>query len=517
VTPAQLPSDDAVTAFLTDVQGGPDGPAKVIVTHLSKVFLGKDRVLKLKRAVKFPFLDFRSLAARHKACLDEVAINSRFAPDLYKGVVAITQTADGSLALDGDGDVVDYVVDMQRFDEATLFDHLADQPRGLRGPMIESLADEIARLHAEGAPSTTHGGYAGIRMIAENNVQSFKSLDGDVFDPDLVERVTTETLTRIDAACALLDARRDAGHVRRCHGDLHLRNICLWHGKPTLFDGIEFSDDFAIIDTGYDLAFVLMDAQFRGHRRLASMLMNRYLDVADDTPALFRVLPIFLSMRAQIRAHVGAAAVAGQADAQARQAMMDKARAYLKLAADYLTLARPLLVAVGGLSGSGKSRLAREVASYLGQSPGARVVRTDVKRKRLAGIHPNETLAIEGYSAEMTERTYAAFFDEAASAIRAGQCAVLDAVFAMPDQRAQAEALAETLGVSFTGVWVSAPEEVRVSRVIARERNVSDVTADIARGQSDYDIGAVTWAVVDSSGSKEDTIAKGLAVLGGTR
>jgi predicted kinase len=144
-------------------------------------------------------------------------------------------------------------------------------------------------------------------------------------------------------------------------------------------------------------------------------------------------------------------------------------------------------------------------------------VRTDVKRKRLAGIHPNETLAIEGYSAEMTERTYAAFFDEAASAIRAGQCAVLDAVFAMPDQRAQAEALAETLGVSFTGVWVSAPEEVRVSRVIARERNVSDVTADIARGQSDYDIGAVTWAVVDSSGSKEDTIAQGLAVLGVTR
>ena len=506
MTRAQPPFDDVVTAFLTDALGEAGGPAKVIVTHLSKVFLGKDRVLKLKRAVRFPFLDFRSLAARHKACLAEVAINSRFAPDLYKGVVAITQAADGSLALDGDGEVVDYVVEMQRFDEATLFDHLADTPRGLRRPMIEGLADEIARLHAEGEPSTTRGGYAGIRMIAENNVQSFGAA--------LVERVTTETLARIDTARALLDGRRAAGHVRHCHGDLHLRNICLWHGKPTLFDGIEFSDDFAIIDTGYDLAFVLMDAQFRGHRRLASMLMNRYLDVADDTPELFRVLPIFLSMRAQIRAHVSAAAVAGQADAQARQAMTDKARAYLALAADYLASAPPRLVAVGGLSGSGKSRLAREVANYLGQPPGARVVRTDVKRKRLAGIHPNETLSVDGYSAEMTERTYAAFFDEAASAIRAGQCAVLDAVFAMPDQRAQAEALAKTLGVPFTGVWVNAPEEVRVNRVMARERNVSDVTPDIARGQSDYDVGAVTWDTVDSSGTKEDTVRQGLAVLG---
>ena len=192
---------------------------------------------------------------------------------------------------------------------------------------------------------------------------------------------------------------------------------------------------------------------------------------------------------------------------------MDTARRYLILAHEYLQTPEPRLVAVGGLSGSGKSRLAREIASYFGIAPGARVVRTDVVRKRLAGVHPNATLGPDGYKTEMTMRTYEEFMRQAREAIHAGQSVVLDAVFAMKDQRESAEALAAQLEVPFTGIWVTAPEEVRVERVMKRERNVSDVTPDIARSQSDYDTGEVSWVSVDSSGKKVETIAQGLRAL----
>jgi len=264
----------------------------------------------------------------------------------------------------------------------------------------------------------------------------------------------------------------------------------------------------------YDLAFLLMDLDFRGHRRLASMLLNRYLDVGDETVDAFRVLPIFLTMRAQIRAHVGAAIAAAQDDAAARDREMATARAYLDLAGRYLQPSPPRLVAVGGLSGSGKSRLAREIAPYLGRAPGARVVRTDVVRKRCAGVHPNEPLGPDGYTADMTARTYAAFADEAGAALAAGQSVVMDAVFAKPAQRGDAQAVAEAAEVPFTGLWVDAPEAVRVSRVETRTRNVSDATAAVARQQSGYELGAIDWDTVDSSGAKEETVAGALAVLG---
>lgn len=498
-----------VIDFVTDLLA----PADVVTTHVSTVVIGKDRVLKLKRAVRFPFLDFTTLDARRKACAREVEINRRTAPDIYKGVVAITREGDGALTLNGDGEPVEYLVDMEPFDQSTLFDRLAAKEKGLRRPVIEKLADEIARFHGEAAVVTWRGGYNGIRAIAENNLQSFARLGGDAFDASTVEVVTAGTLERIDGAEDLLEARREGGRVRECHGDLHCRNICLVDGEPVLFDAIEFSPDFSEIDVIYDLAFLLMDLDYRGHRRLASILLNRYLDIGDETSGMFRALPIFLSMRAQIRAHVGAAIAAAQSDAGKATRELAEARAYLKLSADYLAPPPPVLIAVGGLSGSGKSRLAREIAPFVGAAPGARVVRTDVVRKRLAGVHPNARLDVDGYSAAMTEKTYAAFEEEAWAALAAGQSVIMDAVFARPEQRAAAADVAERAGVPFVGLWVDAPEEVRVARVEARTNNVSDADANIARGQSGYDVGPMDWQTVDSSGSKDETVRLAREIL----
>lgn len=507
-------SQDNVIAFLRKSLSTPDGPPRIVTTHVSVIFLSGTRAFKMKRAVKFPFLDFRSLDARHDACEKELVINRRTAPTIYKRVCAVTRDNDG-LRLDGAGEPVEWLVEMARFDESTLFDRLAGIERGLRRPMMEDLGDEIARFHGAAEVRTARGGHAGIRLIAKNNMQSFASLPSGTFDAGKVARVTSATLAMIDAETELLDARRRAGRVRVCHGDLHLRNICLVDGRPTLFDAIEFSDDFSDIDVMYDLAFLLMDLDFRGHRRLASFVLNRYLDVGDETADVFRVLPIFLTMRAQIRAHVGAAIAGAQQDAEACARERATAESYLDLALSYLDPTPPRLVAVGGLSGSGKSRLAREIAPGLGLAPGARVVRTDVIRKRLAGVHPNETLGPDGYTAAMTEATYAAFAEQARASLTAGQSVVMDAVFARADQRAEAAALAAAAGVPFTGIWVDAPEHVRVQRVEGRGRNVSDATADVARQQSGYDLGTIDWEIVDSSGNKAETVAQAVRILTG--
>ena len=502
-----------VIAFLKQEFATADGPPRIITTHISVIFLSGARAFKLKRAVTYAFLDFTTLDARRLACERELEINRRTAPKIYKGLVPITK-AGATLALDGDGDVVDWLVEMARFDEDTLFDRLVEVEQGLRRPVIEQLADSIADFHDAARVDHEHGGANGIRKIAENNVEAFAALPQNTFPDEDVRALTSETLSRIDAETRVLDDRRALGCVRHCHGDLHLRNICLVDDKPTLFDAIEFSDDFSIIDTAYDLAFVLMDLQFHDQKRLAAFLLNRYLEVADEQADLYHVLPIFLSMRAQIRAHVGAAMSAAQPDPDACAREHQRARQYLRMAQEFLQISPPRLVAVGGLSGSGKSRLAREIASFIGLAPGARVVRTDVVRKRISGVHPNETLGPEGYTAEMTVKTYDEFFDQARQVISVGQSVILDAVFAMQSQREIAETLANELGVPFTGIWVMAPEEVRIERVMKRQRNVSDVTPDIARSQSDYDVGELTWSQVNSAGEKTATIAQGLRILG---
>ncbi len=499
--------------FLTAALSENGTPPKIVTTHISIVFLSGDRAIKLKRAVKFPFLDFRTLEARREACVREVEINRRTAPAIYKGVLPVTRDNDG-VELDGSGEAIDWVVDMRRFDEALLFDRLAAVDKGLRRPVIEDLADAIAAFHAKADVRENKGGADGIRRIAENNVRAFEEQDGSgIFDRARVDAVTARTLEMIDDLSTELDARRDEGRVRACHGDLHLRNICLIDGKPTLFDAIEFSSDFSDIDVLYDLAFLLMDLDFHDKRRLATFLFNRYLDVSDERPDAYRVLPVFLTMRAQIRAHVGAAIAASQKDDADRDREAETARRYLDLAETYLTPESPRLVAVGGLSGSGKSRLAREIARYLGVRPGARVVRTDVVRKRLCGVHPNEKLGPEGYTPEMTARTYAAFIEQARDALENGQSVVLDAVFAKQPERERAEDLARTCSVPFTGIWVDAPERIRLDRVATRERNVSDVTVEIAEQQSGYDLGDIGWARVDSSGKKKETVREARNIL----
>ncbi len=492
------------------------GTPEKIETHISLIFLGPERVFKLKRAVAFPYLDFSTADKRRRACEAEVSINRRTAPDLYRGVAAVTQEADGGLAINGAGEAVDWLVEMNRFDQDGLLDRLARRGK-LNKRLMGDIAECIAAFHAAAEPAKDFGGREGMQAIITGNREVFAEYGPGVVDGDKMARLFDDTMAALDSVSGLLEERREEGFVRQCHGDLHLRNVVMIAGRPVLFDAIEFNDAISHIDVLYDLAFLLMDLDRGRLRRLANIAFNRYLDVTGDVAGL-PALPLFMSVRAAIRAHVSAAMV-GTVDGEKSAAddLRREACAYLDMALDYLAPPPPRMVAVGGLSGSGKSRMARELAPYLGAAPGARVARSDVLRKRLQGVGPLERLGPQGYTAEMTEKTYRAVFEEARLVLASGHSAIIDAVFAKPKQRAAAERLAADAGdsgVPFRGLWLEAPQEVMIERVGSRKDNASDADEGIVRRQLTYDLGPISWRVIDSSDSRKETLARVLLVLG---
>lgn len=504
-----------VIAFLSSPAVFDDGTKTVerIETHMSAIFIGRSRAFKLKRAIKYPYVDFSTPERRHRSCSEEVRINRRTAPDLYHGVIAVTREADGSLALAGAGQPVDWVVDMSRFEQDSLFDRKASLGE-LDRRVMEDLAEAIARFHLAAESRTDFGGRQWVGRTLELNEASYARFAGGTLEAVAVERLNRRERELFERHGDLLDARRNGGLLKLCHGDLHLRNIFMGERGPTIFDAIEFNDTFAVIDVFYDLAFLLMDLDRFDMRRLGSFVLNHYLDVTWDTEGL-SLLPLFLSMRASVRAFVAATVAAGAPDAETAERQRTEAREYHAMALDYLDVPPTRLIAVGGLSGSGKSRMARELAPYAGSRPGARVIRSDVLRKRIAGVEPLVHLGPRGYTPEMTEKTYQALYDEVRNALKTGHCVVADAVFARPEQRAVIARIAKEAGVPFQGIWMEAPPEVMEHRVIKRQRNVSDADAAVVRKQLHYDLGDISWRRLDSSGPRNQTLEKGLAIIRG--
>ena len=503
-----------VIAFLSQPETyGPGVPfVERRETHASILFLAGARVFKLKRAVRFPYLDYGSPAARQRFCEAEVAINRRTAGDLYRGVVAVVRHPDGSLGLGDDGRPVDWVVEMQRFAEDALLDHVA-AGGGLDRRNIETLADAIARFHREAERRPTAGGAAAMEKILDGNVHSFTEVDPAILDPTAIARLAAASRQALAGVAPLLDRRRADGFVRHCHGDLHLRNIVLIEGRPVLFDAIEFDPAFADMNVLYDVAFLVMDLEFRDLRRLASILLNRYLDVTGDSEGL-AALPLFCSLRAAIRSHIDAAAAATHSDAEAAAVLATGAARYLALALEFLEPSVPRLIALGGLSGSGKSRLARELAPCFAPRPGARVIRTDATRKRLAGVAPETRLAPADYSAEASRRIYDAVYDEARETLAVGRTVIADAVFARPEERAAIASIATAAGVPFDGLWLEADPALLERRVRERRGDTSDATPEVVRTQLAIELGAIDWHRVPSSGAAEDTLGTARRLVG---
>jgi aminoglycoside phosphotransferase family enzyme len=499
-----------VAAFLAEAKtyGLDRGQVLRLDTHAAMVFLAGARAYKVKRAVKFPYMDFSTLARRRACCQKEVEVNRRTAPDLYLGVEAVTRRPDGGLALGGSGPPVEWLVVMERFRQEDLFDRLAADGK-LTPRLMADATDAVTSFHADAerlfGEAARGGGAAGLGWVVEENCQELAERP-DLFPADQVADFAARSRAQLERVAPLLDKRLEAGFGRHCHGDLHLRNICLIDGRATLFDAIEFNDVISTIDVLYDLAFLLMDLDHRDLRPYGNLVLTRSPQGGEQLSAL-AALPIFLSARATVRAKVSASAEASQAEAEAKAHLHDEAIAYFRLAAAYLDPPPPRLVAIGGLSGTGKTSLARRLAPDLGAAPGALHLRSDVLRKRLSGVDELTPLPQAAYGSAMTARVYGGILERARDALGAGHSVIVDAVYAKATEREALEAVARDLDVAFQGLWLQAPEPVMAERVTGRRGDASDADVDVVRRQLGYQTGEVTWQLIDASGPLDAVVA----------
>jgi aminoglycoside phosphotransferase family enzyme/predicted kinase len=493
---------DEVLAFLADPATHGGQKVRRIDTHASSVFLTADRALKVKRAVRFPFLDYSTLEKRKAACEAELKVNAPYAPQIYRGVVAITREGGGKLAVGGPGEPVEWAVEMARFDEDCTLDHLTKQ---IDSRLADALGQVVATAHRRAAPLDGSAWIDALGSYIDEHADAFRQ-HPRIFPRDDVLVLGRKTRAAYQQITPLLRERSRAGLARRIHGDLHLGNIVLLEGKPVLFDAIEFRDIIASGDVLYDLAFLLMDLLERGLTQAANIVFNRYLADsrhAEDLDAL-AALPFFLSMRAAIRAKVTAARLE-RAPAEERREIGRTASKYFAFALRAIAPPPPRLVAFGGLSGTGKSQLAQSLAADIEPMPGAVVIRSDLERKALFGADETEKLPTTAYTPEVTTRIYATLAEKARRILAAGHSAVIDAVFAQEPERALVAAAGKSANLPFSGLFLTADLDTRLKRIGARTADASDADAAVAKSQEAYDLGALEWTEIDASGTPENT------------
>lgn len=497
------PLQNEATAFLD--QKVRSGAAKRIDTHASIVFLEPDRVLKIKRAVRLPFLDYSTLEKRKHACEEELAVNRPHAPRLYRRVVPITRGAHGP-EIGGNGPTIEWAVEMARFDEEKTFDHLA-RAGAITPELAEAIADVVRESHERAERSGGSAWLASIALIIDRNSQKFRT---QALARNAVEQLHAASHQRLAESRVLLQQRASEGFVRRCHGDAHLGNIVLIDGKPVLFDAIEFDPVIATTDILYDLAFPIMDLLHFGLHAAANRLLNRYLQRAGQESAhALRLLPLFLSIRAAIRSHVLFTKCEQSPDA----AVASEAGSYFDLALQLLKPVRPSLIAIGGKSGTGKSVLARDAAALVPPLPGAVILRSDVIRKELFGVDPLITLPQTAYTPGVSARVYRAMLDRAREVVAQGLSVIVDAAFLREAERDELSAEARNMNADFRPVFLDADLAVRLERIGARRHDASDATGSVAAEQEGYGIGRIDWPIVDASGSPEQTLQRSAPFL----
>jgi aminoglycoside phosphotransferase family enzyme/predicted kinase len=479
-------TSDAMRAFLNDprhYEGG--GPVTLHETHGAWVGVGGNIAIKVKKPVLFPYMDYSTPEKRRDLCFREMTLNQRTAPHLYREIRMIAQNPDGTLFFTTDpaDAVVDYAIVMNRFDDHRLLSEQAS----FSEDVCERLAAGIAAFHKNEAPLSGIDGYAMMVGVVQGNDGCFASYP-NTLSRDQTRALTQQCLAALEMHKDLLK-QRSAGFIKQCHGDLYLKNIYVdTDGQPVLFDCIEFNDAFAQIDTGYDLAFLLMDVKFRGMAREGFWIQHRYIRETGDIEGLL-LMPVFMAIRAAIRSHVSLAIAQGMTDAGAKEGFLRDAKAYLDLALSLISPSKGSVTAFGGYAGSGKTTLARAFS----QKTGAVLLSSDDVRKQMHGAAVTETLPQTAYTDEKNRAVYHRLQTLALGLAQTGQHVVLDATFLQPEGR---EALAEQLtkeGIAFRGFWVQAPDDLAEARMDQRTGDASDATSEVRRRQKQSDVGVITW------------------------
>jgi aminoglycoside phosphotransferase family enzyme/predicted kinase len=450
--------------------------------------------------VRLAFLDFTTLEARQRFAQRELELNRAAAPSLYRDLVPVVRHADGSLgfAERDEGNAIDWVLRMGRVPAEDFLDAIAVRGR-LTPELLDALGDAVAAFHRDLASVTGVDAAAAMRSVVVGNARA-------ALDAGLPEAAVREWQSQIgvalDRIAPWLTQRGRDGFVRRAHGDLHLGNLCLWRGRPVPFDALEFDEALATIDLGYDLAFLLMDLDLRVSRTAANRVLNRYVARTGDA-ALTRGLPAFLSLRATVRAHV-----------EAKRGNTDIATRYLAAAADYPRAKSPIVVAIGGLPGAGKSTLARALAPELGNAPGALVLRSDEIRKRQNGVAPEQRLPQSAYTDAVSESVFAELAALVRTAAGGGHAVIADATFVDARHRAMVETAARGAQAPFQGLWLEAPMAQLEARIAGRGRDASDATIAVLHRVSERHPRADGWTSIAADNAALPRLREAIGRLG---
>lgn len=504
ISVAATDPEAGIVAFLRDTRNWPgswrpdSATADVIETHGARVFLSGETALKARRHVKLPYLDFTALEARLRFAKRELELNQPTAPDLYLDIVAISRSATGALTFGDTGEVVDWVVRMRRFHQTALLSEVAETT-GIAPALAAAIGDMVAANHRTAPRMGEHGDT--LAVTAQSILSALGAGPGQL--RGAVRELGEDVARSIGATAPLRSSRARDGFVRRCHGDLHLGNIVIWRGFPVPFDAIEFDERLATIDTLYDLAFLLMDLDRRSQKPAANLVLNRYLWRTGDCADIegLAALPLFLALRAAVRAVV--ALDRARVGAEPGRDLAQHAATSVALARDYLRPQPARLVAIGGLSGTGKSTLAAALAPLIGRVPGALHIRTDLERKALAGVEVEQHLPAAAYTPDQDAAVYRRVMMRARLALAAGHSVVVDGVLSKPLERSAIEDLAGSTGAVFKGLWLEAPPDTMRARVTARRGDASDATAVVVDRQLGYDSGVITWTRLDASPEPE--------------
>jgi hypothetical protein len=449
----------------------------LLETHISWIFLTGRYAYKLKKPLALGFLDFSTLAARRRACEDELRLNRRTAPELYLEVVPVTGTADEP-RVGGAGPAIEYAVKMSEFPQEALLDHVAARGE-LAAAQMDELAATVASFHAQvdrAGPETDYGTEGAVIGPARQNFTQLRPLVADPESAAALRRLADWTEREFARCRDAVVARRRDGFVRECHGDLHLRNLVLLDGRIVPFDALEFNAELRWIDVAAEVAFVVMDLVDHGLAAHAWRFLDAYLAETGDYAGL-AVLRFYLVYRAMVRAKIACLRAQQLAEGAGERAeALAEFRGYLGLAAAFAALDRRALIVTRGLSGSGKTVF----AGLLTETLGAIRARSDVERKRLHGLAARAGSGAglgEGiYAPEATQRTYARLLEVARTVLEAGFPAVVDATFLARADRDAFRALARAEGVPFAIAACEAPARVLRERIGARARGGADAS-----------------------------------------
>ncbi|GAB5387315.1 MAG: bifunctional aminoglycoside phosphotransferase/ATP-binding protein [Alphaproteobacteria bacterium] len=483
-----------------------------IDTQVSSVFLAGDRVYKLKKPLRLPFIDHSTLSKRHASALKEVRINRRTAPDIYLGVAPVIEDAAGKLSIGkigqeaapDQGCIRDWLVVMRRFDDRKLLSRVVDEGT-LSGDDMETLGEVIATSQNKNPIVRDRDCFD---LLASNVKATFGGLNKTrhLTGEARLSALKARTQSAIAKLRPQIEQRGKDGKVRLCHGDMHLANIVMLDGKPTPFDALEFNDDLASLDTAMDVAFPLADLLRRGKTQLANRLMISWLEHSNDWSAV-KLLPTFIAQRAQIRTMTAAGIAADATDQARKDKAMAEAEQWLSLSERLLQPTKPRLVVISGLSGSGKTTLARGLAHQMPGGAGAVHLTTDRTRKMLWGAKPTDKLPPDAYRPEISRKVIAEIERRAEICLRNGQSVVVDGIMNFKARRVLFEDLAKRTGAEFDGLWLDVPADELRRRVGIRAKGTSesDAGVDILEGQLKGFRPAAfgTWKRIDGFGTPE--------------